>query len=302
MDASDFKRRKKALKLTTAEVARMAELPVSTVSKIMTGETKNPSYITMEKIDKVLLHEEMLLRIRKYKEALEEYIRNHPEEVVDQRTFEKEYRRKNHLNDAPLPYAVPTSVAEAEGSLAKKKPERVSIEEYYAINEGYEDKKTELLDGHLIFNEAPGVQHQTIVQTAGAAIHQFIKERNGDCRVFYVGINVQLEEDDFTLLIPDIAVVCNPEMIRKDRIFGPPDLVVEVVSQYTRRRDYGIKMHKYMSAGVREYWIVDPEKEKVTVYLEGEPMMAYVYEISEDIPVSIYDGKLKLNFGSIPVL
>ena len=53
-------------------------------------------------------------------------------------------------------------------------------------------------------------------------------------------------------------------------------------------------MYKYMSGGVREYWIVDPEKEKVTTYIEGEPMMAYIYNFDDEIPVYIYDGRLKI--------
>ena len=64
-----------------------------------------------------------------------------------------------------------------------------------------------------------------------------------------------------------------------------------------RRFDYNDKMHKYMHAGVREYWIVDAERQRVTVYAGQEPMLAYVYNISDEIPVGIYDGRLNICVG-----
>ena len=112
--------------------------------------------------------------------------------------------------------------------------------------------------------------------------------------MFNVGVNVFIDEDDYSLLIPDLVVLCDDSKLNDDGILGAPDLVIEVISKSTRRLDYNDKMHKYMHAGVREYWIVDPEKERVTVYIAGEPMMAYVYSFDDDIPVGIYDGKLKL--------
>ncbi len=295
MDVKELKERKKALRLTTAQLACLAELPVSTVSKIMTGETKKPSYITIEKIDKALAREEMLARVRVYVDELLAYVREHPGEQVDQIGFEKEYRKRHNLNNAPLPYAITMAHGERfDGSLALSGDGRVTSR---ILSDIGEDRRIELIDGHLIINEMPGLAHQMMVQNLGKIIDRFIDENNGKCLLFSVGVNVRLDEDDYTVVIPDITVLCDKSKLEEKGIAGAPDWVIEVVSPSTRGLDYKTKMHKYMNAGVREYWIIDLEKEKVVTYIEGEPMMVYVYEFSDEVPVYIYDGKLKINVG-----
>lgn len=291
MDINDLKRRKKNLKLTTAQLAYLAELPVGTVSKVMTGETKKPSYITIEKIDRALAHEEMIARLSEYKLYLEEYFKEHPDEDVDMKELENKYRSERGLSNDPIPFAVPISQIEDHGNLTAVVDKRATVS---MLGEIGEDRTVELLDGNIIINETPGIKHQTIVQNIGWTIQRFIDDNKGKCKAFSVGVNVRISEDDYTLLIPDIVVVCDPDSIRDDGIWGAPDWVIEVVSRSTRHRDYKDKMYKYMSGGVREYWIVDPEKEKVTTYIEGEPMMAYIYNFEDEIPVYIYDGKLKI--------
>lgn len=291
MDLKSLKDRKKTLKLTTKEVAILADLPVSTVSKIMTGETKNPSFLTIEKIDKALLHEEMLRRVQAYKDALNKYyLNNYNENVLDYNEFEKMYRAKNNLDNEPIPYAKPISTNE-DGNLAREHNLRLDIHTLYELGE---DKNMELIDGHLVIGHAPNTNHQMIVQKIGKIIDRYIDEHGGKCKLFNVGINVFIDEDDYSLLIPDIAVLCDVDKLKDDGIHGSPDLVIEVTSKSTRSLDYNDKMHKYMHAGVREYWIVDPDTERVTVYIDGEPMLAYVYNFHDNIPVNIYAGELEI--------
>jgi len=276
MDAKELKLRKKALGLTTAQVALMCELPVGTVSKIFTGETKNPSYLTIDKIDRVLAHEEMLARVRAYVDAILAYIKDHPDEDVDQIKFEKNYRSEHGLDNAHMG--------------------KVTVQ---MLDEIGEDRRIELIDGHLIINEYPNMRHQMLVQNLGRKIDDYIRSNNGKCRAFSVGVNVFIDEDDYTLVGPDIVVLCDDSRMNEMGIVGPPDWVIEVTSPSTRGRDYGKKMHKYMDGGVREYWIIDLEKEKVTTYIEGEPMMAYVYSFEDEIPVYIYCGELKIRVNEV---
>ena len=291
MEVSDLKKRKKDLHLTTAKLAYLAELPVGTVSKIMTGETKNPSYVTIEKIDAALLKEEMILRLENYRKELFAYIAEHSDETVDQKDFEKMYREKHHLTDEPLPYAVMNENNTTKGNLALYREYYVSLNDIKNIEE---NRLVELLKGQIIFNEAPSFFHQQIVQNLGRCIESFIKQNHGKCRMFNVGVNVRLCEDDYTMLIPDVVVNCDDSRLTETGIDGAPDWIIEVVSKGSRYRDYNSKMHAYMEYGVREYWIVDPEKERVTTYIEGEPMMAYVYSFDDVVPVYIYEGKLSI--------
>ena len=286
---NEIKNRKKKLKLTTAVVADRAGLPVSTVSKIMTGETKNPSYATIEKIERVLAQEEMYRRVYAYFKLLKEYIDGHTDETVDQIEFEKNYKRENNIS-----FLIVNSLQEktgelTDGNLALDKKLNIDF-----LHELGEDKQIELINGHLIYNEAPNLKHQMIVQNLGRIIDTFIHSNNGKCQMFNVGVNLYFEEDNNSLLIPDLVVLCDDSKLSESGITGTPDWIIEVVSRSTRRVDYNEKMHKYMGTGVREYWIVDPEKERVTTYIEGEPMMAYIYGFDDEIPVYIYDGKLSI--------
>ncbi len=298
MNIDDLKRRKKVLKLTVAELAYMAELPVSTVSKIMTGETKNPSYTTIERLDKVLLRMEMRSRVEAYRAAIEAYVLKHQDEDFDEKAFENLYRAEHGLSNDPIPFAVPADSVNSDykSSLAPYNRDLLTVDMFRDFGE---DRNCELLNGYLIFNNAPNLRHQEIVQNLGRMIDHFIKNHHGGCRMFNVGVNVRLGDRNDTVLIPDIAVISNPDIIDEYGISGAPDWVIEVVSPSTKKRDYNDKMHKYMSSGVKEYWIVDPEKLRVTTYIEGEPMMAYIYDFEDDIPVYIYDGQLTVSISSL---
>ena len=89
---------------------------------------------------------------------------------------------------------------------------------------------------------------------------------------------------------PDISVICDKDKLDEKGCNGAPDWIIEIVSQSTQRIDYGIKLFKYHSSGVREYWIVNPMKQTVQTYsFEGEEDSAQ-YSFSDEIPVYIYDG------------
>ncbi len=255
---ADLKRRKKALKLTTEQVAYMAELPVSTVSKIMTGETKNPSYVTVEKIDEVLAKEERMARAEAYKEAIREKLESHPEETM---------------------------------YLKHEEYENMTVDE---LSDFGEDRYVELLNGKLIISERPWMNHVRLVEKIGYDVDSFIEKNDAEGEAFSTGLNVFLGERKDTLLIPDVLVVLDDSKIVERGIVGAPDWVVEVTTEGTRHRDYNSKMHKYMECGVREYWVDDSEKEKVSVFINGEPMMVHVYTFDDHIPVGIYDGKLEI--------
>lgn len=294
LNIDELRQKKKELKLTTADIAYNVELPVSTVSKIMTGETKNPSYITIEKIHDFICREEMKTRLIAYIETVSKYLDEHPDEDVDQKAFYIEYTKKHPFHDF------------AGGEDREKPVEGHSIWENLALDHVHkttikdfadlgETRNIELLDGYFIVNQSPKLNHHILVKHIGSIIDRFIEDNRGKCMMFNTGVGVFIDSDEFSCLIPDICVLCDNTKLVSEGIVGAPDWVIEVTSPGTARNDYTKKMHKYMSAGVREYWIVDPDKETVTVHIEGMPMVTHLYGFDDEIPVYIYDGKLKIS-------
>ena len=299
MTTEELKKRKKRLRITTEYLANLAGLPVSTVSKVMTGETKKPSYITIEKIDAALCKEEAKYRIATYLKCMLRYFETHPDEHRDEMTeseFERRYREKYDLDDKPIEYARPRKdpynedyLVELNLALGKHKWNDVTALSTYG-----EDRTAELIDGLVVKSEMPGMMHQNIVDEIGFEIKLFIKNNSGKCKAYTSGVNVYLDEDEHTLVIPDITVVCRDDIITDRGIWGAPDWVIEVTSPSTKVNDYGIKMQKYMKAGVREYWLIDTDAERIIVYVNNGQIITTIYTYSDRIPVNIYEGRLEI--------
>lgn len=109
----------------------------------------------------------------------------------------------------------------------------------------------------------------------------------GKCQVLLAPFAVFLN-DEKNYVEPDISVICDPDKIDDDGCHGAPDWIVEIVSPGSRRMDYMIKLFKYRSAGVREYWIVDPEKNRIIVYnFADDTMMEYAF--GDAVKAGIYN-------------
>ena len=129
-----------------------------------------------------------------------------------------------------------------------------------------EGERAELIDGVFYDMDAPTTLHQRTVFALGRKIADYFDRTGRSCEAFIAPFAVFLHDDDKTYLEPDISVVCDKDKIRQDGCHGAPDWVIEVVSASTRQRDYLVKLVHYSNAGVREYWIVDPDLGRVIVY------------------------------------
>ena len=146
--------------------------------------------------------------------------------------------------------------------------------------------RQELLDGEIVALASPSTLHQEIVGGLYAEIRAYIKANHGSCRPFVSPFDVKLNDD--TVVIPDVMVVCDPSKLDEKRCNGAPDWVIEVTSS-NFKTDYSDKLLLYKSAGVREYWIVDPDQQKVFVYyFEQSTNTVQFYGFDETIPVNIY--------------
>jgi Uma2 family endonuclease len=132
-----------------------------------------------------------------------------------------------------------------------------------------------------------------------STFENYISDNNGLCVPFAAPTDVQLDCDDKTMVMPDVFVVCDRDKITEQRIYGAPDLIIEILSQSNWYTDMEIKRRKYKAAGVREYWIVIPKQQKILVYDFEKNDDSIEYTFDDSIPVGIWDGKCTVDFENI---
>ena len=146
----------------------------------------------------------------------------------------------------------------------------------------------ELINGEVYMMARPSVRHWRISHNV---VNIFERKLRGKRCEAFGEIDVHLGEGDD--VIPDAMIVCNPDIITDRRIEGTPDLVVEVVSKSTERKDRREKLETYAKYGVKEYWIVDPIKKSLEVYLqyEGRLVLARIHYQYSDRELSYMNDK-----------
>ncbi|MDR2167625.1 MAG: Uma2 family endonuclease [Clostridiales bacterium] len=148
-----------------------------------------------------------------------------------------------------------------------------------------ENGKEEMLNGKIYRMARPSSAHAAAAGNIHGIFWSHLK-KGGRCRVMFEP-NLYLSETD--RFEPDIVVVCNPEFIGTDGVYGPPDLVVEVISPSTRKRDKGYKKDAYEKYGVKEYWIVEVSSRSIEIFLliDGKYRLANTF-------VPLQDWEIKL--------
>lgn len=131
-------------------------------------------------------------------------------------------------------------------------------------------------------------------------ISNYIDAMGGNCDVYYDS-DVKLE--DGRIVAPDIYVTCDPDNANEQQYLGAPEWVIEIVSPSSISNDYYNKVNLYKDYGTKEYWIVDPLKNHITVHIwDGEFIDISHYRWDEDIPVYFYKDKtppLVLNIAAM---
>lgn len=158
-------------------------------------------------------------------------------------------------------------------NLAEKLEERYTYGQYYQWDDG---ERWELIDGvPYSMTPAPVRRHQGISINVLVRIAEFLKGK--PCKVYHAPFDVRLPEftgqednDVPTVVQPDLVVVCDEEKLDDRGCRGAPDLVVEILSPSTSRKDIGVKFSLYERHGVREYWIIHPAEESLMVFTIGE--------------------------------
>ena len=170
-----------------------------------------------------------------------------------------------------------------------------TAEDYWALPDGV---RAELIDGELWDLASPSRVHQKIVHALDYHLESHIRNHHGSCEVYPAPFAVNLFADDTTFVEPDISVICDTSKLSDRGCEGAPDFVVEVVSPSSRGMDYVSKLNLYQAAGVREYWICDPERRHTLAYdLEGETDV-HSYSFSAAVPSAVFPD-FEICFGDV---
>ena len=282
MTIDEMRRIKKERGLTNAMIAEMSELPLRTVQKVFSGETKTPRYYTMNALDSVF--RALDLRVLEKDTVLPWYGggENAP--------------KKSYYDFHPMQVQVVAEPAWNYGTSALQNPGPFTIDDYHHLPDG---ERAELIDGQLIYMETPSRIHQLIAGEIHRQIANFIYDSDGDCMPGMAPMGVQLDCDEKTMVEPDVLVVCDPEKVKGRDVYGAPDFVLEVLSRSTSKKDFYTKSEKYRLAGVREYWILDPYAGILDVRPYGFNEEPVFYDMKEPVPLRIYGGKLQIDFRRI---
>lgn len=168
-------------------------------------------------------------------------------------------------------------------------------EDYWNLPDG---QRAELIGGKLYDMAPPSYVHQKLVMELSATIREYIRNNNGSCEIIPAPFAVNLNADDKTYVEPDISVICDKNKLTDRGCNGAPDFIVEIVSPSSRRIDYSTKNTIYSESGVREYWIVDPAKERTTVYRYEEDAAPMIIPFEQPVVVGIY-GDLQITIADL---
>ena len=260
MTIAEMISRKIELGFTNRELAELSGVPEVTIQKIFGGKTKAPRKDTIQRLERVLK--------------------------------ETDGPKENYAYS--MGAGIPLKVREVPAYHANQG--NYTVDDYFALPD---DQRVELIDGVFYDMASPRAIHQIITGFIYKKLLDYIESSKGNCLPLISPMDVQLDMDDRNMLQPDVLVICSRDKIKNGRIYGAPDLAVEVLSPSTRRKDMHLKLYKYSNAGVREYWIVDAEGKSVVVYDLEHNALPKIYGINDKIPVLIWNGQCTIDLGEM---
>ncbi len=268
MNLETLKKRKKELRLTNKDVARLSGVSLGTVNKIFSGATKAPQVDTMQAILGVL--------------KLEEY------EFYDGKMEREPLRAERIKGSFPGRLREPQMTAEDYRMLDKR-------------------KQTELIEGKLIRHQSPSWNHQELISGVLCNVRNYIREKGYGCHAICGPIEVQLEcVNGDTIVQPDLVMLLGEEQIGLRGLLRAPEFVMEVLSESEQEQEMVVKPDLYMGAGVQEYWLVNLYQRQVIVYWFGnnygrEGFQVDTYTFDQKVPMRLLDGFM-MDFGTIDLM
>ena len=316
MTIEEMKQRKTELGLSCKLIAQLSSLPLSTVQKVFSGTTRAPRKATIDALTKVL---EAPIRKDLYPHEYP-YGRAFPEKTAGSYVREDVDRNSagqgsSGVHETAFQYRITEDNAHPEPDPLSLPQGTHTLRDYYALPD---ERRVELIDGRFYDMSAPGTDHQIILTALYLLFEECIAAHAGnDCAVLVAPTDVRLDEDERTMVQPDLLIVCrkskkksekqqsSPDALRNSQsnarcIQGAPDLALEILSPSTRSKDMLLKLYKYFRAGVREYWIVDPQNRVVLTYdFKDDTLIPKKYTFEDEIPVAISDGNCTIDFSRV---
>jgi Uma2 family endonuclease len=170
----------------------------------------------------------------------------------------------------------------------KKQDEHYTYADYLTWGD---EVRYELIDGEAYAMTAPLRKHQAVSRQLTNKLSDFLEDK--PCCLYYAPFDVRLnpDTDDDTVVQPDIVVICDKTKLDDKACLGAPYLIIEIISPSTVQIDRILKYNKYLKAGVREYWIVDPESKSVNVFvLKNGEYVSYAYSDSDVLTSHVLEG------------
>lgn len=187
------------------------------------------------------------------------------------------------------------SIKEAEPAYSSQGT-KISYEEFLKISENSEER-FEYIDGEIYLLASPKVTHQNILMELTVLFYDFLKGK--PCRPAFAPFDITLKrhEENINIVQPDLMIICdmNENINEKDYYMGIPTLLVEIVSESSRKKDYIKKLDVYLNCGVKEYWIVNPFSKEISMfYFENE-------EIEENITYKLGEKAVSFSFKELVI-
>ena len=242
-------------------ISALSGVPASTVQKVLSKQTSAPRRATIEALRKAF------------------------------ETAERSFGPVSTIRDGGSSYGAVSgsSALDRAGGSGK------TIRDYLALPDG---ERVELIDGEFYDLASPTSVHQMLCTLILNSFINYVDANGGSCIPLAAPMDVRLDCDDRTMVQPDVMVICDINKVTKERIEGAPDLIVEVLSPSTWYHDTARKLLKYKKAGVREFWLVDPEHRTIFVYcFEKDRFETYSFE--DIVPVGISNGECSVDFPTI---
>ena len=298
MTIEELKNKKTSLGLTNEMIAKAADIPLSTVQKIMSGATKAPRKLTLEAIESVLFAEEQ-------RKAMEQ--RNtanfstgsfsntsHPltDHLSDRVGFPYDDLPENGMKEVVKEAATGYS----HSSSAMERVGKYTLDDYYALPD---HPRVELIDGAFYNMASPSKLHQGVLQGIFIQLDVCMENHRDACFLYLAPSDVELGDDNNTVVQPDLYIHCSKEKELLSPHHGAPDFVLEVLSPANPQHDLWFKQDLYRRSGVREYWIVDPDGRKILVFDFEHDVLPTSYTFEDEVPVAISNGMCTIDFKRV---